>query len=122
MAFGIVIVIGVVIVLGLLHGVVLILDIEELLGLVAVHQIPPPTGLPHLVEDGPVGAEAAELDAVQVLPGHAGVVHLAESFLVSVVPVCQLLSAAKMVLKSTKYQVTDNGDLKDVSGTVARMG
>ena len=83
MALVIVIVIGVVIVLGLLHGVVL------LLRLVAVHQIPPPADLPHLVEDGPIGAEAAELNAVQVLSGYAGVVHLAESFLVSVIPVCQ---------------------------------
>ena len=88
MTLVVVIVIRVVIVLGLLHGVV------RLLRLVAVHQIPPPAGLPHLVEDGPIGAEAAELNNVQVLTGYAGVVHLAEGFLVSVVPVCQLLSAA----------------------------
>ena len=121
MALVIVIVIVVVIVLGLLHGVVLLLDIEELLGLVTVHQVPPPAGLPHLVEDGPVGAEAAELDIVQVLPGHTGVVHLAEGLLVCIVPVSQPLSAAKMGFR-VSYQVTNVAYLKDVSGIVARMG
>ena len=88
------------------------LDIEELVRLVAVHQVPPPAGLAKLVEDRPVGAETAELDVVQVLPGYAGVVHLAEGLLVSVVPVSQLLSAAKKgVRKTSNVRVKDNSIL-----------
>ena len=75
------------------HRVVLRHGVQQL-GVLAVDQVPPAAGLPALVVDRAVGAQPAELEAVDAGAHGAGVVHLAEGRHVRVVAVPQLVRAA----------------------------
>ena len=96
------------------HGV-------QQLRVLAVDEVPPAAGLPALVVDRAVGAQPAELEAVDAGPHGAGVVHLAEGRHVRVVAVPKLVRAAahRAALDTADCPRTH---LKEVSGTVARMG
>lgn len=88
--------------------------------LLTVHEVPPATGLTSLVEDGSIRTQPAELDIVKVLPGGASVVHLAESINVGIAPASDLINTTRAEVNSNIQTLSQ--DLKDVCGTMARMG